>query len=132
MLSPLATSDNADVSADRRITVADIFRLYGDEYRADHNLTTKQHQAMFDIEHCRTGYFGYHVDVCDACGHLDHPANSCRNRHCPLCQGISRRKWVNARVANLLPVPYYHATFTLPNMINPLVPYSITKSSSMN
>lgn len=106
------------------VEVADIFRRYGDQYREQHNLTTKQHQAMFDIEHCRTGYFGYHVDACDSCGHIDRPHNSCRNRHCPKCQGISRRKWVNARVENLLPVPYYHATFTLPNMINPLVPFN--------
>lgn len=123
MAVPFARKDNCRGDGPR-VEVADIFRRYGDQYREDNNLTTKQHQAMFDIEHCRTGYFGYHVDACDACGHVDRPHNSCRNRHCPKCQGISRRKWVNARVKNLLPVPYYHVTFTLPNMVNPLVPFN--------
>ena len=84
----------------------------------------KQHQVMFDIEHCRTSYFGYHVDICDACDYFDQSHNSCRNRHCPKCQGIARRIWVNARLENLLPIPYYHVVFTLPHLLNPLVGYN--------
>jgi hypothetical protein len=104
--------------------VADIFRRYGAQYRSEHKLTPKQQAAMFDIEHCRTSHFGYHVDACDACGWSDHSHNSCRNRNCPKCQGIARRKWVAARLDDLLPVPYYHTIFTLPHMINPLVPFN--------
>jgi hypothetical protein len=104
--------------------VADIFRRYGAQYRSEHKLTPKQQAAMFDIEHCRTSYFGYHVDACDACGWVDHSHNSCRNRNCPKCQGIARRKWVAARMADLLPVPYHHTIFTLPHVINPLVPFN--------
>ena len=104
--------------------VADIFRLYGPDYRADHKLSTKQHQVMFDIEHCRRSYFGYHIDICDACDYVDQSHNSCRNRHCPKCQGISRRIWVNARLDDLLPIPYYHVVFTLPHLINLIALYN--------
>lgn len=106
------------------LEVADIFRRYGEQYRSLHKLTPKQHGVMFDIEHCRTHHFGYHMDVCDACGWKDQSHNSCRNRHCPKCQGIASRKWVTAREANLLPVPYHHSIFTLPHVINPLVPFN--------
>jgi hypothetical protein len=106
------------------LEVADIFRNYGGQYRASHKLSGKQQAVMFDIEHCRRSYFGYHVDICDHCGHTDRFANSCRNRHCPKCQGIARRLWVNARLEDLLPIPYYHVTFTLPHMLNPFVGYN--------
>jgi hypothetical protein len=104
--------------------VADIFRRYGAQYRSEHKLTSKQQAAMFDIEPCRTSHFGYHVDACDACNWVEHSHNSCRNRNCPKCQGIARRKWVAARLGDLLPVPYYHTIFTLPHVINPLVPFN--------
>lgn len=104
-----------------KLEVADIFRLYGSDYRTGQKLSLKQRQVMFDIEHCRTSYFGYHVDVCDHCGAIDSGCNSCRNRHCPKCQGVARRIWVNARLKDLLPVSYYHVVFTLPHLINPLV-----------
>ena len=79
---------------------------------------------MFDIEHCRSSYFGYHIDICDFCDYFDQSHNSCRNRHCPKCQGIARRIWVNARLEDLLPIPYYHVVFTLPHLLNPLVGYN--------
>ena len=101
--------------------LADIFRRYGADYRAGHKLSKKQHQVMFDIERCRTSYFGYHVDICDHCGRIETGYNSCRNRHCPKCQGIARHIWVDARLKDLLPIHYYHVVFTLPHLINPLV-----------
>ncbi len=107
-----------------QLEVADIFRKYGDKYRASHKLSGKQHAVMFDIEHCRSSYFGYHIDICDHCGHTDRFPNSCRNRHCPKCQGIAQRIWVNARLQDLLPIPYYHVTFTLPHLLNFLVSYN--------
>ena len=107
-----------------RYEVADIFRLYGQEYQATHSLAQKQRSVMYSIAHCRTSTFGYHVDVCDECGHTDTAHNSCRDRHCPKCQGIARRKWINARLTHLLPVPYYHVVFTLPHALFPLSLYN--------
>ena len=120
MLVPADKNDHKSEGASTRPDheVADIFRLYGPDYRTDNKLSPKQHQVMFDIEHCRTSYFGYHVDICDACDYFDQSHNSCRNRHCPKCQGIARRIWVNARLDDLLPIPYYHVVFTLPHLIN--------------
>ena len=100
--------------------VADIFNLYGEEYRQNHKLTTDQLNVMYAIEHCRTAEYGFHADVCDNCGHIETAYNSCRNRHCPKCQGIAKRKWVEARIDELLPVAHHHATFTLPNQISVL------------
>ena len=108
-------------SQDRpKYEVADIFNLYGEKYRQNNNLTTDQLNVMYAIEHCRTAEYGYHVDVCDTCGHIESAYNSCRNRHCPKCQGIAKRKWVEARIHELLPVAHHHATFTLPNQISVL------------
>jgi hypothetical protein len=106
------------------LRLGEIFRAFGAAYCADHKLTRQQHRVLFDLTHCRTGYFGYHLDICDQCGYRDLAHNSCRNRHCPSCQGINRRLWVNARLSDLLPIPYYHAIFTLPHVINPLVPFN--------
>jgi hypothetical protein len=100
--------------------VADIFNLYGNEYRKNKKLTTDQLNVMYAIEHCRTAEYGFHADVCDTCGHIESAYNSCRNRHCPKCQGIAKRKWVEALIDELLPVAYHHATFTLPNQISVL------------
>ena len=117
-LSPQADEN----SADRRVQfeVADIFRLYGEAYRAGHNLTIEQLNVMYAIENCRTAVYGFHADVCDTCGHTESAYCSCRNRHCPKCQGIAKRRWVNARLDELLPVSYHHATFTLPNELSVL------------
>ena len=100
--------------------VADIFNLYGEEYRQNHKLTTDQLNVMYAIEHCRTAEYGFHADVCDNCGNIETAYNSCRNRHCPKCQGIAKRKWVGNRLNELLPVSYHHAVFTLPNQISVL------------
>lgn len=107
-----------------RLELSDIFREYGDEYRSWHKLSPKQHSVMFDIEHCRTSKLGYHVNACTECGHTEHAYNSCRNRHCPKCQGISQRKWVRSRLKNLLPIPYYHVVFTLTHKIFPISLYN--------
>ncbi|OQW98136.1 MAG: hypothetical protein BWK74_05345 [Desulfobacteraceae bacterium A6] len=104
--------------------VADIFRCHGEEYRSRHGMTKKQHEVMYAIEHCRTSHYGYHVNQCDVCGHSDDDYNSCRDRHCPKCQGINRRKWVEARLEDILPVSYYHAVFTLPHFLNALISYN--------
>ena len=79
----------------------------------------KYHQRVLNaIEHCRTAYFGGHVDQCDTCNHLRISYNSCRNRHCPKCQNTNRERWIEARQRDLLPVSYFHVVFTLPQELN--------------
>lgn len=96
------------------LEVADIFRLHGESFRAQHDLEPWQLKAMADIEHCRTAYFGGHLERCDRCGHEHYSYHSCRNRHCPKCHGEQTQAWLEKQQARLLPVPYYLLTFTLP------------------
>lgn len=70
------------------------------------------------IKDCRTSALGGHIDGCTSCGHLQVSYNSCRNRHCPKCQGHKKEQWIQARQAELLPAKYYHVVFTLPQIIN--------------
>lgn len=106
------------------LTVGDIFRKHGEQFRSEHGLHPTQHKVMYDIEHCRCGEFGTHWEICDTCGHLEKGYNSCRNRHCPCCNNIARKKWVDARISDLLPVPYHHSVFTLPHVFNTLCSYN--------
>ena len=78
-------------------------------------------KVMRAIESCRTAALGGHVDACKACGHIHISYNSCRNRHCPKCQGLSKEKWIKERNKDLLPVPYYHVVFTIPSELNDIV-----------
>ncbi len=96
--------------------VADIFRAAGPAYRTAHagQLSLNQLKIMSAIENCRTAALGGHVEACGDCGHRRIAFNSCRNRHCPRCQGAAARAWLEAREADLLPVGYFHVVFTLP------------------
>ena len=99
-----------------RLEVADIFRAHGAAWRqvrAGH-LSLGQLKVMSAIEHCRTAALGGHVTACQDCAHTVIAYNSCRNRHCPKCQGAAAREWLAARQAELLPAPYFHVVFTLP------------------
>lgn len=98
------------------LEVADIFRAAGPAYRAAHagHLSLGQLKVMTAIETCRTAALGGHVEACDDCGHWRIAYNSCRNRHCPKCQGAAARTWLAEREADLLPVGYFHVVFTLP------------------
>ena len=101
------------------LEVADIFRAAGPAYRAVHagHLSITQLKVMTAIENCRTAALGGHVEACEDCGHWRIAYNSCRNRHCPKCQGAAARTWLAEREADLLPVGYFHAVFTLPAQI---------------
>lgn len=101
------------------LEVADVFRAAGPAYRAAHagHLSLHQLKVMSAIEHCRTAALGGHVEACEDCGHWRIAYNSCRNRHCPKCQGAAARTWLEAREADLLPVGYFHVVFTLPTEI---------------
>ncbi|WP_434053115.1 MAG: IS91 family transposase [Roseibium sp.] len=98
------------------LEVADIFRAAGPAYRASHagHLSLAQLRVMSAVEHCRTAALGGHVEACEDCGHWRIAYNSCRNRHCPKCQGAAARAWLAEREADLLPVGYFHVVFTLP------------------
>ncbi len=98
------------------IEVADVFRAAGPAYCAAHagHLSLHQLKVMSAIEHCRTAAMGGHVEACTDCGHWRIAYNSCRNRHCPKCQGAAARTWLAEREADLLPVGYFHVVFTLP------------------
>src|SRR6266705_4953833 len=98
------------------LEVADIFRRHGEVFRqarAGH-LGGIERRIMGAITACRTAVLGGHVEQCDGCGATRIAYNSCRNRHCPKCQGLARAQWLADRQAELLPVPYFHLVFTVP------------------
>lgn len=100
----------------QKLEVADIFRRHGDAFRAaqGNRLTRPQRRVMAAIEACRTAALGGHVEQCEDCGETRVSYNSCRNRHCPKCQGLARAQWLADRRAEVLPVPYFHIVFTVP------------------
>jgi hypothetical protein len=110
------------IGSDRpRFEVAEIVRAHGDAYRRIHHPTPAQLSVMRHIAQCRTAALGGHVDKCPGCGHEEGKSyNSCRDRHCPKCQSRTRDKWLVARLARLLPVPYFHVVFTVPAELNAL------------
>ena len=102
------------------LEVADIFRAHGATWRTANagHLGLGQLKVMSAIERCRTAALGGHVARCEDCAHEHIAYNSCRNRHCPKCQGAAAKTWLAARQAELLPVDYYHVVFTLPAQIS--------------
>jgi len=84
-------------------------------------LSPDQKKAFYAIRSCRTESIGSHIDRCNSCGHLQISYNSCRNRHCPKCQGSKQQEWVNAQLTKLLPVGYFHVVFTLPQELNSIL-----------
>jgi hypothetical protein len=113
--------------------VADVIRRHGEAFRAraGRGLTATQRTALHDLATCRTAARGGHVSACLDCGRERIAYNSCRNRHCPKCQALSRARWLAREAANLLPVEYFHVVFTLPAdvadlaAVNPAVMYDL-------
>jgi hypothetical protein len=101
------------------VEVADIFRDHGAAWRRANagHVSLGQLKVMSAVETCRTAALGGHVAACEDCDHIRIAYNSCRNRHCPKCQGAAAREWLADRQAELLPVPYFHVVFTLPAAI---------------
>lgn len=100
--------------------LTDIFREYGQTYREKYKPSFSQLKVMQAVEFCRTARMGGHMYKCNNCGY-EHPVySSCGNRHCPRCQTLAKIKWLEARKAELLPVPYFHNVFTLPHELNTL------------
>ena len=102
-----------------RLEVADIFRGHGSAWRQANagHVSLGKLKVMSAVESCRTAALGGHVARCEKCAHTQIAYNSCRNRHCPKCQGAAAREWLAAREDELLPVPYFHVVFTLPAAI---------------
>src|SRR5438876_68505 len=122
LLSSPATAAGAGTDPQQpRFEVADVVREYGAAFRATHYVSHEQARVLRAIEQCRTAALGGHVEACETCGAEQISYNSCRNRHCPKCQGSARAKWLAAEQALLLPVPYFHVVFTLPHQLNPLL-----------
>src|SRR5271168_4020985 len=98
------------------IEVADILRRHGEAYLRDHagHVGRTERRVMGAIMACRTAALGGHLEACEDCGATRIAYNSCRDRHCPKCQGAARAQWLEDRQAELLPVPYFHVVFTLP------------------
>ena len=110
----------------RPLEVADIFQARGDVWREAHagHLSLDQLKVMSAIERCRSAQLGGHVLCCEHCAQVQIAYNSCRNRHCPKCQGSAAKRWLEARQQDLLPVEYYHLVFTLPAPISDIAYYN--------
>jgi hypothetical protein len=106
--------------AEQIIELADVFRVGFREYAAQHAPLPAQHYKVVNaLLSCHTSLLGGHIYRCEECGHEKISYNSCRNRHCPSCQGTARAQWVDNRMKELLPVPYFHVVFTIPSELNP-------------
>jgi hypothetical protein len=105
-----------------RPTVAGVIRSVLDEFLGgdDPGLTPEQRRALNDLTACRTAALGGHVLECPECGHQQIAYNSCGNRHCPTCRATASARWLEARAGELLPVPYFHLVFTLPDALDPI------------
>jgi len=109
----------ANSISDKKTTeMADIFCKYGKAYIESHPMPLEHYKIMNAIVVCRTAALGGHVEVCDSCGKTQNSYNSCRNRHCPKCQALTKARWIEARQAELLCVPYFHNVFSLPHELN--------------
>jgi hypothetical protein len=104
-----------------QVELADIFRLYGNDYRRSYAVSYEQLKVMHHIEICRTAELGGHVEQCDRCAFEQIAYNSCRDRHCPKCQTLTKEQWLNDRKAELLGCSYFHLVFTLPHDLNPII-----------
>jgi hypothetical protein len=102
-----------------RYEITDVLQKLGEGVEKI-GLNVWQLRTLRQVKNCRTAAMGGHIDACDSCGNISISYNSCRNRHCPKCQGKNREEWIQARNQELLPVPYFHVVFTLPDSINSL------------
>jgi hypothetical protein len=99
---------------------AQIIDRFGQEFEKQHSPNTYLKRTLSALHRCRTASLGGHIDKCDTCGHVRISYNSCRNRHCPKCQNTQREAWIDNRKNDLIPVPYFHVVFTVPDKLNHL------------
>jgi Putative transposase/Transposase zinc-binding domain len=98
--------------------LAQVIERFAKEFAEQHHPNAYLRRTLSALERCRTAALGGHVDRCDQCGHIRISYNSCRNRHCPKCQNTQREAWIENRKQDLLPVPYFHVVFTIPERLN--------------
>lgn len=103
-----------------QISICDILREYGEGYITRNHIKGTERGIIRLLSACRSDALGSHYEKCDTCHYLGKSHNSCRNRHCPLCQQKDKMQWLEKRMNELLPVGYYHLVFTLPHQLNPL------------
>jgi hypothetical protein len=103
-----------------RYELAEVIDLFAKEFESKHSPNSYVKRTLSALLRCRTSSLGGHVDKCDQCGHTRISYNSCRNRHCPKCQNTHREAWIENRKQDLLPVPYFHVVFTVPDKLNSL------------
>lgn len=116
-----AHSAKASVEANSPLEIADILRRFGPSYAQTHSVSPFEQRIIDDLIACRTASLGGHKERCTQCGFERQAYNSCRNRHCPKCQTVTKMRWLEARRSELLPTAYFHTVFTLPHELNPLV-----------
>ena len=102
----------------QQVTIGDIFRQHGPGYIHENKVQGQEKGLVHLLSACRTQALGSHFMQCDRCMHLEKSYNSCRNRHCPVCQQKDKGQWLARRMEELLPVGYYHLVFTLPHQLN--------------
>ena len=107
-----------------KYTIQDIFKQYGDEYIKTHKLSKEQWKVYNAIINCKTQNLGYHTITCQYCGKTITAFNSCRNRHCPMCQAYAKDKWIQKENNNLLDCPYFHIVTTVPAELNEIALYN--------
>jgi Transposase zinc-binding domain/Putative transposase len=103
------------------VEVADVLRQYIGAYRARYKMPVSHLKVASAILNCRTAYLGGHIERCDHCQAETIAYNSCRNRHCPKCQCLTKERWLSARRSELLPTRYFHAVFTVDHALNPVI-----------
>ena len=101
-----------------KIEIADIFRDKFGDFLLKNNLPSDKIKVINAIINCRTIAYGFHTDKCDECGEIRISYNSCTNRHCPKCQSLASKRWLEKRIDELLPVQYFHVVFTIPDDLN--------------
>lgn len=102
-------------------TVQEVLRQFHSPFTKSHLLSVQQAKVYRDILRCRTAELGGHALACEECGHVQIRYNSCRNRHCPTCQGLSQAIWIDQRRKDILQAPYFHVVFTMPPELHPLI-----------
>ena len=103
------------------VTLSKILHEHIGDYRKTYKMPAEHFKVVYDILSCRTPFLGGHVEQCDHCGEEREVYNSCRNRHCPTCQVMTKERWLDARRREVLPVLYFHDVFTLPHELNPVI-----------
>lgn len=109
---------------ENKYTIQDIFQTYGPEYIKTHKLSEEQWKVYNAIINCKTEELGTHTFICEECGEVITGYNSCRNRHCPMCQGYAKECWIKKQTSNLLDCPYFHIVTTVPSELNIIALYN--------